>query len=60
MNTTQFETTFKKLVKSLKKDSFIFDFLFHTNYQKQALRALKRGNVYFSKFEGEVSWRNNE
>lgn len=57
MNITQIEENVQKLIKSLNKDEFIFDFLLAYDQPKASIKRLKNGDRNLSKNEGEVLWK---
>jgi type I restriction-modification system DNA methylase subunit len=57
MNITQIEENIQKLIKSLNKDEFIFDFLLAYDQPKASITRLKNGDRNLSKIEGEVLWK---
>jgi hypothetical protein len=57
MNITQIEENVQKLIKSLNKDEFIFDFLLAYDQPKSSIKRLKNGDRNLSKIEGEVLWK---
>jgi len=57
MNITQIEDSLKTIIKSLNKESFIYEFLLAYGLPKASITRLKKGNLNLSKVDGEVSWK---
>ena len=57
MNITQIEESLKTIIKTLKKESFIYEFLFAYGLPKASITRLQKGNLNLSKVDGEVSWK---
>ncbi|HMV42123.1 MAG TPA: hypothetical protein PK079_00745 [Leptospiraceae bacterium] len=54
MNIAQIETNLQKLVKSIKKTSFIYDLLLAYGQPKASIARLQKGGLNLSKSEGEI------
>lgn len=57
MNIAQIEEKLQKLMKSFKKEQFIYDFLLAFGLPKASVTRLQQGNLNMSKQPGEVSWK---
>lgn len=57
MNIAQIETNLQKLVKSIKKNSFIYDLLIAYGQPKASITRLQKGGLNLSKVEGEILWK---
>jgi hypothetical protein len=57
MNITQIEENIQKLIKSLNKDEFIFDFLLAYDQPKASITRLRNGDRNLSKNKDEVLWK---
>ena len=57
MNITQIEDSLKTIIKSLNKESFIYEFLLAYGLPKASITRLQKGNLNLSKVDGEVSWK---
>lgn len=57
MNITKIEENVQKLVKSLNKEEFVFDFLLAYDQPKASITRLRNGDRNLSKNEGEVLWK---
>ncbi len=57
MNIAQIEENLQKLIKSFKKERFIYDFLLAFNLPKSSITRLQAGSLNMSKLPGEVSWK---
>ncbi|MBT7609348.1 MAG: class I SAM-dependent DNA methyltransferase [Bacteriovoracaceae bacterium] len=57
MNITQIEDSLKTIIKSINKESFIYEFLLAYGLPKASITRLKKGNLNLSKVDGEVSWK---
>ncbi|MBK8395554.1 MAG: class I SAM-dependent DNA methyltransferase [Leptospiraceae bacterium] len=57
MNIAQIETNLQKLVKSIKKTSFIYDLLIAYGQPKASIARLLKGGLNLSKVEGEILWK---
>ena len=57
MNITQIEANIKKLMKSISKETFIYDLLLAYGLPKSSITRLQKGNLNLSKNEGELSWK---
>jgi len=57
MKITQIEENLHKVIKPLKKESFIYDLLLSYGLPKASITRLRKGNLNLSKNNGEVSWK---
>ncbi len=57
MNIIQIEQRLKDIVKSLNKETFIYDLLAAYFLPKASLSRLQKGNLNLSKNPGEISWK---
>lgn len=57
MNIAQIESNIKEIVKTVDKDSFIYDLLLAYGLPKASITRLKKGNMNISKEKGEISWK---
>jgi hypothetical protein len=57
MNIAQIETNLQKLIKSIKKSSFIYDLLLAYGQPKASITRLQKGGLNLSKVEGEILWK---
>src|SRR6056297_2647490 len=57
MNTTQIELNLQELVKSIKKETFIYDLLLAYGLPKASITRLRKGNLNVAKAEDEISWK---
>jgi hypothetical protein len=57
MNITQIEENIQKLIKSLNKDEFIYDFLLAYDQPKASITRLRNGDRNLSKNKDEVLWK---
>jgi hypothetical protein len=57
MNIAQIENNLHLLVKSFKKESFIYDLLLAYGQPKATIKRIKDGGLNLSKVEGEISWK---
>ncbi len=57
MNIAQIENNLQLLVKSFKKESFIYDLLLAYGQPKATIKRIKDGGLNLSKVEGEISWK---
>ena len=57
MNITQIEDSLKTIIKSINKESFIYEFLLAYGLPKASITRLKKGNLNLSNVDGEVSWK---
>ena len=58
MNIAQIEENLQKLVKSFKKESFIYDILLAYGKTNVTIKRLQ-GSLNLSKVEGEILWKKN-
>jgi len=54
MTITQIDTNIQKLIKSFKKESFLYDFLLFFGLPKATIARLKKGSMNMSKVPGET------
>jgi hypothetical protein len=57
MNIAQIEENVQGLVKSLDKETFIFDLLLAYGLPKASISRLQKGNLNLSKINGDISWK---
>lgn len=57
MNIAQIEDKLQQLVKSYKRESFIYDLLLAYGQPKASITRLQKGGLNLSKKEGEISWK---
>ena len=57
MNITQIESNLQQLIKSVSKESFIYELLLAYGLPKASITRLQKGNLDPSKVEGEISWK---
>jgi len=57
MNIAQIEENLQKLIKSINKETFIFDLLLAYGSPKASISRLQKGNLNLSKIDGEISWK---
>jgi len=57
MNIAQIENNIQKLVKSFKKETFIYDLLLAYGQPKASITRLQKGGLNLSKIEGEIAWK---
>ncbi|MFA6169399.1 MAG: DNA methyltransferase [Candidatus Margulisiibacteriota bacterium] len=57
MNIAQIEKNMQKLVNSIHKDNFIYEFLEAYGIPKASIARLKKGGLNLSKVEGEILWK---
>jgi hypothetical protein len=57
MKIAQIEENLHKVVKPLKKESFIYDLLLSYGLPKASITRLRKGNLNLSKNNGEISWK---
>jgi len=57
MNIVQIEKNIKKLMKSISRKTFIYEFLLAYGLPKASITRLKKGNLNLSKVVGEISWK---
>ena len=57
MNSAQIENNLKKLMKSLAKETFIYELLLAYGLPKASITRLQKGNLDLAKEEGTVSWK---
>ncbi len=57
MNVTQIGQSVEDLVKSINKESFIYDFITCFGTPKATVKRLQEGGLNLSKNEGEVLWK---
>ncbi len=57
MNITQIETNLQKILKPLKKESFIYDLLLAYGQPKASIKRLQEGGLNLSKTAGEIIWK---
>jgi hypothetical protein len=58
MNIAQIENNLQQLIKSFKKETFIYDFLLAYDTPKGTITRLQKGGLNLSKIEGEIAWKN--
>lgn len=57
MNTAQIEKNLQELIKSFKKDTFIFDLLLAYGLPKASISRLQKGGMNLSKIDGDIIWK---
>ena len=57
MNIAQIENNLQKLVKTFKKESFIYDLLLAYEQPKATIKRIKDGGLNLSKIDGEIAWK---
>jgi hypothetical protein len=57
MNIAQIENNLQQIIKSFKKESFIYDLLLAYDTPKSTISRLQKGGLNLSKIEGEISWK---
>jgi len=57
MNIAEIEQKVSVLTESLKKSSFIYDFLLAYGLPKASITRLRKGNLNLTKNENEISWK---
>lgn len=57
MNIAQIEENVQGIVKSLDKETFIFDLLLAYGLPKASISRLQKGNLNLSKINGDISWK---
>ncbi len=57
MNIAQIEANLQKLIKSIQKDSFIYDLLLAYGQPKASITRLQKGGLNLSKAEDEILWK---
>jgi type I restriction-modification system DNA methylase subunit len=57
LNIAEIESKLKLILKNLKKESFIYDFLLSYGLPKSSVARLQKGNQNLSKMDGEISWK---
>ncbi len=57
MNIAQIESNLQNLIKSLSKETFIYELLLAYGLPKASITRLQKGNLNLSKTEGEISWK---
>jgi type I restriction-modification system DNA methylase subunit len=57
MNIAQIEKNLQSLMKSFKKESFIFELLLAYGLPKASITRLQKGNLNLSQNEGEIIWK---
>lgn len=57
MNITQIENNLQQLVKTFKKEGFIYDLLLAYGQPKAAIKRIKDGGMNLSKVDGEIAWK---
>jgi len=57
MNIAQIEKNLQKLMKSLAKESFIYELLLAYRSPKASVTLLQKGNLNLPKNEGEIIWK---
>lgn len=57
MNIAQIENNLQQLVKSFKKETFIYDLLLAYGQPKASITRLQHGGLNLSKVEGEIAWK---
>src|SRR5690606_35080511 len=57
MNIAQIEANLQALIKSIDRESFIYDLLLAYGLPKASITRLRKGNLNLSKAEGEISWK---
>jgi type I restriction-modification system DNA methylase subunit len=57
MNITQIENNLQRLIKSFKKETFIYDLLLAYDTPKSTITRLQKGGLNLSKVENEIAWK---
>jgi len=57
MNIAQIENNLQQLIKSFKKETFIYDLLLAYDTPKSTITRLQKGGLNLSKIEGEIAWK---
>ena len=57
MNIAQIENNLQQLIKSFKKETFIYDLLLAYDTPKSTITRLQKGGLNLSKVEGEIAWK---
>lgn len=57
MNIAQIENNLQQLVKTFKKESFIYDLLLAYGQPKATIKRIKDGGLNLSKVDGEIAWK---
>jgi len=57
MNIAQIEINLQNLIKTLSKDTFIYELLLAYCLPKASITRLQKGNLNLSKVDGEISWK---
>lgn len=57
MNIAQIENNLQQILKTFKKESFIYDLLFAYGQPKATIKRIKDGGLNLSKVDGEIAWK---
>jgi hypothetical protein len=57
MNIAQIEINLQNLIKTLSKETFIYELLLAYGLPKASITRLQKGNLNLSKVDGEISWK---
>lgn len=57
MNIAQIENNLQQLIKSFKKETFIYDLLLAYDTPKSTITRLQKGGLNLSKVEDEIAWK---
>lgn len=57
MNIAQIENNLQQLIKTFKKESFIYDLLLAYGQPKATIKRIKDGGLNLSKVDGEIAWK---
>ena len=57
MNIAQIENNLQQLIKSFKKENFIYNLLLAYDTPKSTITRLQKGGLNLSKNEGEIAWK---
>jgi len=57
MNVAQIEINLQILIKTLSKETFIYELLLAYGLPKASITRLQKGNLNLSKVDGEISWK---
>ncbi|HZL11567.1 MAG TPA: hypothetical protein VFC65_16410 [Prolixibacteraceae bacterium] len=57
MNLTQIEDNLQQIIKSINKDTFIYDLLLAYGQPKASITRLQKGGLNLSKVDGEIAWK---
>jgi hypothetical protein len=57
MNIAQIENNLQQLIKSFKKETFIYDLLLAYDTPKSTITRLQKGGLNLSKIEDEIAWK---